>query len=202
MRSCIPSVIISSAPQQWLPPHRFTACKERCVDWRQDCSCTHTSDGREMLTRADAVIVCVCVWAAKVNHSRPVWDEAGCCGVTPKSCERTRRTTRQALRKRQQLCKRTAVWKCTEHDGIGFGFWPPVALCKTRGRVMAGSKNRRKKRWEENATNMWRRGRGGGFELEQGVRVCFFQPNLSCCKLELVRCLVTLECRFLPLTHF
>lgn len=52
----------------------------------------------------------VCVWAAEVNHSRPVWDDAGCCGAMPKSCERARRTAPQAINKRQQMCK--PVWRC------------------------------------------------------------------------------------------
>lgn len=33
----------------------------------------------------------------------------------------------------------------------------------------------------------------GVFEMEQGVRSCFFQPNPSCCKLELVKCSVALN---------
>lgn len=61
---------------------------------------------------------------------------------------------------------------------------------------MAGSKKKGKRKMggECYASKMLRRGRVGRFEMEQGVRLCFFQPNPSCCKLELVRCSVALKC--------
>lgn len=63
---------------------------------------------------------------------------------------------------------------------------------------MAGSKN--KKRWEKNASKTLRRGRVGVCEMEQGERWCF-QPNPSCCKLELVKCSVALNYAAYTHTH-